>query len=404
MNLDRRDFCKFSALGAGALALHPRLAFSAGAGNRDVIVCVFQRGGMDGLNTVVPYADVSYKTLRPNIRVPEPGAGAGAALNLDGFFGLNPAAGALKGLFDAGDLAIVHATGGLHGDLSHFTAQVLMERGVLAHQSVFSGWLNRHLEIIGPTVAFQAVGIGKAVAPALRGEAPVIGMSDIDSVALTTRSRRAAATPDLLKLLYTGGDDLDRAAQQAFDAIDVLGQADPGSNVVENGAVYPNTSFGRQMREVAQLIKAGIGLEVACVDIGGWDHHNQLNAALTPLLQQFADALAAFNIDLGARMANITVLSMSEFGRRAYENGSAGTDHGIGGVMFAFGGGVNGGKVYGEWPGLASVDLLDGNLSITTDYRSVLAELLAKRTGNTERNAVFPEFADAGALGIFRPR
>lgn len=404
MNLDRRDFCKFSALGAGALALHSRLAFGNGAGNRDVIVCVFQRGGMDGLNAVVPYADANYETLRPTVHIPEPGAGQGAALDLDGFFGLNPAAVALKSLYDAGDLAIVHATGGLHGDLSHFTAQALMERGVLAHQPVFSGWLNRHLEIIGPTVAFQAVGIGKAVAPALRGEAAVIGLGEIDNVALTTRSRRAAATPDLLKLLYTGADDLDRAAQQAFDAIDVLDQADPGSYASENGAVYPDTSFGRQMREVAQLIKAGIGLEVACVDIGGWDHHNQLNAALTPLLQQFAETLAAFHIDLGARMADITVLSMSEFGRRAYENGSAGTDHGIGGVMFAFGGGVNGGKVYGDWPGLASANLLDGNLSITTDYRSVLAELLVKRTGNGETDAVFPEFTDAGALDIFRAR
>jgi uncharacterized protein (DUF1501 family) len=404
MKLDRRDFCKLSALAASASVLRPRYAFGAGAADRDVVVCVFQRGAMDPLNSVVPYADASYRSLRPTVALPEPGAAAGATLPLDNFFSINPAAAALKTLFDAGELAIVHATGGLHGDLSHFSAQSLMERGVLAHQPVFDGWLNRHLQIIGPTVAFQGVGVGKAVAPSLRGPAPVVGMSTIDSVALTTRSARAGSTPALLQRLYAGSDELDRAAQQAFTAIDVLDQADPAQYPVENGAVYPNGGFGSQMREVAQLIKAGVGLEVACIDIGGWDHHNQLNPSLTPLLQEFADALGAFRKDLGARMANVTVVTMTEFGRRAYENASAGTDHGIGGVMFAFGGGVVGGRVYGDWPGLRSNELLDGNLSITTDYRSVLAELLAKRTGNPEARTVFPEFVDGGALGMFRAR
>jgi uncharacterized protein (DUF1501 family) len=404
MKLDRRDFCKLSALAASASVLRPRYAFGAGAADRDIVICIFQRGAMDGLNSVVPYADANYRTLRPTVALPEPGAATGATLPLDNFFSLNPAAAALKTLYDAGELAIVHATGGLHGDLSHFSAQSLMERGVLAHQPVFDGWLNRHLQIIGPTVAFQGVGVGKAVAPALRGSAPVVGMSSIGNVALTTRSSRAASTPALLQLLYAGGDALDQAAQQAFAAIDVLDAADPAQYPVENGAVYPDGAFGSQMREVAQLIKAGIGLEVACVDIGGWDHHNQLNQELTPLLGEFSEVLGAFRKDLGTRMANVTVVTMTEFGRRAYENGSEGTDHGIGGVMFAFGGGVIGGRVYGEWPGLRNSDLLDGNLSITTDYRSVLAELLAKRTGNSEATAVFPEFVDGGALGMFRAR
>jgi uncharacterized protein (DUF1501 family) len=307
-------------------------------------------------------------------------------------------------MFDADELAIVHATGGLHGDLSHFSAQSLMERGVLAHQPERSGWLNRHLEVVGPTVAFQGVGIGTAVPASLRGDAPSLGVSNIESVALRTNSRRAAATPALLQQLYAGSDALDLAAQQAFAAIAVLDAADPAQYPVENGAQYPAGAFGSQLREVAQLIKAGIGLEVACVDIGGWDHHNALNTELTPLLQQFAEALAAFRTDLGAKMADVTVVTMSEFGRRAYENGSQGTDHGIGGVMFAFGGGVNGGRVYADWPGLAEADLLDGNLSITTDYRSVLSELLARRAGNAEREVVFPGFDDLGALGIFRPR
>lgn len=404
MNLDRRDFCKFSLLGAGAAVARPRLAFGNGAGSRDVLVCVFQRGGMDGINAVVPIADANYRVQRPTTALPEPGSATGATLELDGFFAINPAASAFKSLFDAGELAIVHATGGLHGDFSHFSAQSLMERGCLAHQSVFDGWLNRHLQIVGPGQPFQAVGVGKAVAPSLRGEAPAIGLTEIDSVALTTQSRRSASTPALLKLLYTGTDALDAAAQQAFDSIDVLAQAQPGGLPTENGAQYPNTAFGRELAEIAQLIKADIGLEVACVDSGGWDHHNQLNVELTPLLQQFTDALAAFRIDLGSRMDGITVVTMSEFGRRAYENGSAGTDHGVGGVMFVFGGGVIGGKVYADWPGLATPDLLDGSLTITTDYRSVLSELLAKRLGNPHVDAVFPGFVDAGRPGMFRPR
>jgi uncharacterized protein (DUF1501 family) len=406
MGLNRRDFFKASLLGAGAMALHPRLVFGAGAGagDRDVLVCVFQRGGMDGLNAVVPYADPGYRSLRPTIGLPEPGSATGATLDLDGFFALNPAAASLKLLYDAGELAIVHACGGLHGDFSHFTAQSLMERGVLQHVPEYSGWLNRHLEIIGSTVPFQAVGMGTAIAPSLRGDAPVIGMGSLASVALDTRSTRAAAAPELLKFLYLGNDDVDRAAQQAFDAIQVLDVADPAQYAVENGAIYPDSPFGRQLREVAQLIKAGVGLEVACIDIGGWDHHNQLNAELTPLLQQFSDALAAFRKDLGVRMADVSLVAMTEFGRRAYENGSAGTDHGVGGVMFALGGGVVGGKVYADWPGLQAADLLDGNLSITTDYRSVLAEWLRKRAGDAESTAVFPEFVDPGELGIFRPR
>jgi uncharacterized protein (DUF1501 family) len=404
MNLHRRDFLKLGASAACAGALAPRFVFGANAGQRDVLVCIFQRGGMDGLNAIVPYADARYRSLRPTIGIPEPGPGASAAIDLDGFFGLNPAAAPFKALYDAGELAIVHATGGLHGDLSHFTAQSLMERGCLAHQSISTGWLNRHLEVIGNTVPFQAVGIGKAVAPALRGDAPAIGMSSIDSVALTTRSRRALATPGLLQTLYAGSADLDRAAQQAFEAIDVLDLADPGQFDVENGAVYPDTPFGDQLREVAQLIKSGVGLEIACVDLGGWDHHNQLNADLAPLLQELSEGLAALRKDLGARMANVCVLSMTEFGRRAYENGSAGTDHGIGGAMFVLGGGVVGGQVYADWPGLADSQLLDGNLSITIDYRTVLSELLAKRMGNAERTEVFPEFTDAGQLGIFRAR
>jgi uncharacterized protein (DUF1501 family) len=404
MNLDRRDFCKLSLLGGSALALQPRLVFGSSNADRDVLVCVFQRGGMDGLNAVVPYADAGYRTLRPTIGLPEPGPGAGATLDLDGFFALNPSAAALKPLYDAGELAIVHATGGLHGDFSHFTAQALMERGVLQHVPEYSGWLNRHLQVIGPTVPFQGVGVGTAVAPSLRGEAPVLGMSDLARVALNTGSTRSAATPDLLKLLYLGQGDVDQAGQQAFDAIAVLEQANPSQYAPENGAVYPDTPFGRQMREVAQLIKAGIGLEVACIDIGGWDHHNQLNAALAPLLQQFAETLAAFRIDLGSRMDGISLVAMTEFGRRAYENGSGGTDHGVGGVLFALGGGVVGGRVYADWPGLQSGDLLDGNLSITTDYRTVLAEWLRRRAGNAETTAVFPGFVDPGALGIFAAR
>lgn len=405
MSLHRRDFCKLSLFGGSAAALAPRLAFGAGNANRDVLVCVFQRGGMDGLNAVVPYADADYRRLRPTIGLPEPGASAGATLDLDGFFALNPAAAPLKSLFDAGELAVIHAVGGLHGDLSHFSAQALMERGVLAHQAVFDGWLNRHLIATnGGAAVFQAVSLGTNVAQALRGAAPVAGIRSIADVALETQSRRASTAPNLIKLLYDTEADLDRVAHQAFDAIAEIDAANPSQFPVENDAAYPAGTFGSQLRELAQLIKAGIGVEIACIDIGGWDHHNELNASLAPLLDEFSRGLAAFHVDLGTRMANVSVVCMTEFGRRAYENGSEGTDHGIGGVMFALGAGVRGGRVYGDWPGMRDAALLDGNLSITTDYRSVLAEWLSKRGGGSDIAAVFPGFVDGGALDLFDPR
>lgn len=397
----RRDFLKLAGLAAAAPLLQPRLAFGQGAAAGDVLVVIFQRGGMDGLNAVVPFADDDYYRLRPRVSIPR--SGDAAVLALDARFGLHPALAPLLPAFAAGELAVVHAAGAPSGSRSHFSSMDLMERAALEQPNLATGWINRHLLSRGSGADFQGVGLGTAVQRSLSGPATVLGMASFDAFALQTRSSRAEDIAATLKALHGGSATLDAVAQTAFRAMDQLLQADPAQYAAANGADYPDTAFGRQLQQVAQLIKAGLGLEAAAVDIGGWDHHNDELRLLAPLLDEFARGLAAFRTDLGARMASVCVVSMSEFGRRAYENASGGTDHGTANCLFLLGGGVAGGKVHADWPGLRDADLDRGDLAITTDYRSVLAELLRKRRGETDLAAVFPGFAGSSDLGLFRP-
>lgn len=397
----RRDFLKLAGFAAAAPLLQPRLAFAQGAAAGDVLVVIFQRGGMDGLNAVVPFADDDYYRLRPRVSIPR--SGDGAVLALDARFGLHPALAPLLPAFAAGELAVVHAAGAPSGSRSHFSSMDLMERAALEQPNLTSGWINRHLLSRGSGADFQGVGLGTAVQRSLSGPASVLGMASFDAFALQARSPRAGDIAATLKALHGGGATLDAVAQTAFRAMDRLLQADPAQFSAANGADYPDTAFGRQLQQVAQLVKAGVGLEAAAVDIGGWDHHNDELRLLAPLLDEFARGLAAFRTDLGVRMARVCVVSMSEFGRRAYENASGGTDHGTANCLFLLGGGVAGGKVHADWPGLGDADLDRGDLAITTDYRSVLAELLRKRRGETDLAAVFPGFAGSSDLGLFRP-
>ena len=406
MHVTRRDF--FRTAGAAALPLlAPRLVFAqdakAAAGG-DTLVVVFQRGGMDALNAVVPHGDADYYRLRPNIGVPRPGSGATAALDLDGFFGLNPALAPLQPLYQSGRLAAVHATGFQLSSRSHFDCQDFMERAALQNAGVSSGWLNRFLEISGVTRTFEAVGIGAAVPYALRGAAPVIGLSTFDEFALQSESPRGRAIADTFARLYDAQTVLASSSRRALAAVDELALVDPGQYPLENGAVYPATPFGAQLRQVAQLVKADVGLRVASVDIGNWDHHDNLVAELAPLLDDLGRGLAAFDADLGPRMAGVTVVTMTEFGRRAQENASRGTDHGSGYGMFLLGGGVNGRNVYRNWPGLADNQLYRGDLAITTDYRTVLSELIEKRMGGSDLARVFPGFTPGPRLGAFVAR
>lgn len=403
MKQSRRDFLKTSAaLGA---ALGSRFAFGEAAvgPQRDVLVVVFARGAMDGLSLVVPYGDSNYYRLRPNLAIAKPRSGSGAAIDLDGYFGLHPALAPLHPFFERKQLAIVHATGAPSHNRSHFAAQDMMERGEFAANASGAGWLNRHLANVRSGSLFEGVGFGGAVQRSLSGDVPVVGMNQFADFKLATGSKRAAELNRQLRALYPFEHVLDASARNAFDAVERMAADSPAKNVAQNGADYPTTPFGQQLLEVAQMIKADIGLQVATVDIGGWDHHFNELKRLQPLAEQYAKALAAFATDLGDRMKGVTIVTMSEFGRRAHENASGGTDHGMGNCLFVLGGGVNGGKVYADWPGLDDSHLQGGDLAVTTDYRTVLSELLRKRRGDHSLDRVFPGFPKNSQSGIFRP-
>lgn len=406
MNCTRRDFFKAAGL-AGLPLLAPRFVFAADgapSAGQDVLVVVFQRGGMDGLQAVVPHADADYYRLRPAIGIARPGA-EGGAIDLDGYFGLNPAAQALKPLYDAGRLAVVHAAGLRSDSRSHFDCQDMYERGSTELLSVFDGWLNRYLQSNGGgDETFEALGVGRAVQGSLRGAAPVIGLSSIANFRLSTNSGRATSVADTLSLLFDAQSLLSRTARSALSALEEMAAANPAQYAPANGATYPNTTFGNQMKEIAQMIKAGVGLRVAAVDIGGWDHHENINNVLPGLLTELSNTLAAFDTDLGAAMGNVSVVTMTEFGRRAFQNGSNGTDHGSATAMFVLGGGVQGRKVSAQWPGLADANLFNGDLEVTTDYRAVLSELIERRLGGADLERVFPGYAQRPHPGLFLPR
>ncbi len=401
----RRDFHRLACTTATISLLGSQIGWASerkDAAGRDVVVVVFQRGAMDGLNAVVPYTENDYYSRRPTIAVPAPGAGADAAIPLNEQFALNPALAPFKALYDAGELAVVHAAGLTTPSRSHFDAQDFMERAWLAQGSVFDGWLNRYLgglESSGMT--FRGVGMGTAVSRSLSGTAPVVGMSSIEDFGIVSASQRSESMKSLLEQTFDGASFVDSTGARAFDAVDELVQSPAALASVENGAVYPNGAFGQRLRDLAALIKSGLGVEVATVDIGGWDTHNNQVAELNPLLTELAEGLAAFRTDLGAMMSKVTVVTMTEFGRRAFENGSGGTDHGRGSAMFVLGGGVLGGQVFTDWPTLADSALDNGDLAVTTDYRSVLSEMLVKRAGVSDLSGIFPGMESVATSGIF---
>lgn len=375
---------------------------------RDILVSVFLRGGMDGLTAVPPYADPDYVALRPALALAAPGNGASAALPLDGFFGMHPSAVGLKSLYDQGLLAVVQACGMPTSNRSHFDVQDFVERGT--NNKVggpLSGWLGRHLEVSAGQgdSPFRAIGIGRATQRTLRGAVMPIGLSTIDAFDLSVKDSDHGLTRFALQQLYGGNHAVDQSARQALNVIDDMRRAAPEQFGVQNGASYPAGNFADQLRELGQLIRADIGLEAACIDLGGWDHHDSQLQRIGPLLQQLGDGLKAFADDMGARMANIQVVVISEFGRRAKQNANGGTEHGQGNALLLLGGGVRGGQVYGAWPGLRASDLVQGeDLDTATDYRTVLAELLSKRAGNVEMDRVFPDWSPQPALDIFHPR
>jgi uncharacterized protein (DUF1501 family) len=368
---------------------------------RDVLVCIFQRGAADGINSVVPYADADYASKRPRIALPDPGQ-AGGVIDLDGFFGLHPSLGPLKPLFDSGKLALVHATGIPHASRSHFDAQNLVEGAVTSKVDLVDGWLGRHLATSTALTgsAFRAVSISGNVPFSLTGGIEPIAIEGIETFGLGELT--GTSYQELLSDWYEPGVPFDDPAQAAIMAMDELLQADPAQFTPENGAVYPQGELGRKLLQAAQLIKSPLGTEVVCIDVGGWDHHENLPVYLAPALQDLAECLSAFDLDMGNRMSSISVLVHTEFGRRVADNSADGTDHGTASAAYLLGGGVNGGQVAGPWPGLADQDLeLGEDLRIETDLRSVFSELLLKRLGRTDVSQVFPDFSGPTDLSLF---
>ncbi|MEO8083848.1 MAG: DUF1501 domain-containing protein [Ardenticatenales bacterium] len=407
------------ALGAAVLPGNlPRLAFrTAGSPQRgDTLVVIFQRGGMDGLSAVIPYTEQAYYDKRPKIAFQPPKAGdAKTVLRLDDQFGLNPAMTGLKRIWDDGQLGVVHATGAPHGSRSHFDAMSLMERGTLGAQSLTTGWLGRHLSSTAQRnrSPFRALGVGSVVPESLRGPEPAAALQNIADMHLKGNTADIARFQALLEQLWCAGDWFASDARSTFDALDLLAKADPASHAPENGAQYPADELGNGLKQIAQLIKADIGLEVACIDMGGWDTHvNQVYGTGDPtrgmmfnLLTSLDKSIAAFHQDLGRRFDDpgVTLLTMSEFGRRVAQNAGNGTDHGHGSCMFIVSGGVRR-QVHTEWPGLTPDALADGeDLAITIDYRDVLSEMLTKRLGNPLLYEVFPNYSPVDR-GIFSAR
>jgi len=380
----------------------PRMAFAPPGvePQGDILVAIFQRGGMDGLNAVIPHGDADYYHLRQSLAIPEPASGQdNSGIDLDGFFGLHPSLRPLKDIWDAGSLAIVHAVGSPDPTHSHFDAMDYMERGTPGEKQIATGWIGRHLQTAPwqNQSPFRAVGMGGIMQASLRGPVPVTTLQSIANFHLQGRTQDLARIQQTLASLYGQGSPIDGTAAETFSAIDMLAGINVSKYVPANGAAYPKTEFGMACQQVAQIAKAQIGMEVACIDIGGWDTHKQeggLDGELPKLLGELASGLAALYHDLGDLSKRMTLVTMSEFGRRAYENGSEGTDHGHGNVMFVAGGGVNGGKVYGDWPGLAKDKLYaTGDLAVTTDFRDVLGEIVQKRLSNPNNLAqIFPDY------------
>jgi len=397
MHFSRRLFLKNAGLGLLALGLPPSFLVRAAEGEKGkrgkILVVIFQRGGMDGLNAVIPFKDRTYYSLRPSIAIHEPASGEEKAIDLDGFYGIHPALVPLKPLFDKGHLAVIHATGSPDNTRSHFDAQDYMELGTPGVKSTPDGWLNRFVTEKGKDQnPFQAVALTRRLPRILSGKGAALTMTSIGEFGL----RDSLLAPALQRLYANISDPLLRqGGENLFEAMRILRTVESRlPPTVMDG--YPNGRFGGNLKEISRLIKANIGLEIAFAEIEGWDTHVNEGGAkgqMANRLKDLADGLAAFYRDLGDQMDDVVLLTLSEFGRTARENGNRGTDHGHANVMFVMGGKIKGGKVYGRWPGLEPELLHEGrDLALTTDFRAVCGEVLSHHMGLRELTQVFPGY------------
>ena len=395
--LSRRIFLKDGAFALVSLGFAPsflaRTAEAAGATVRAKrLIAIFQRGAVDGLNFVVPFGDPGYYGARPSIAIPQPTDAENGARDLDGFFGLHPRLASLSQLWTSRQLAIVHACGSPDNTRSHFDAQDFMETATPGVKSTGDGWLNRYLQAKAAASPFRAVALTQQLPRMLHGKAAALAMPRLEQFAV-----RGPASEQFERAYGEARDTvMNGTGREAFEAMKMLREADPLRYAPENGADYPRSPFGQALKQIAQLTKANVGLEVAFADVGGWDTHVNQGAAVGQLatrLDDFGRSIAALVTDLAERMADTVVLTMSEFGRAVNENGNRGTDHGHGNAMLVIGGGVRGGKVYGRWPGLAVEQRHDRrDLAITTDFRDVFSEIVVRHLAVADAAAIFPGY------------
>jgi uncharacterized protein (DUF1501 family) len=408
MSITRRIFLRNGALAVVGTTALPSFLTRAAFGAADPgtrtkrLVVIFQRGAADGLNIVVPHGEASYYSMRPTINIPRK-----SVLDLDGFFGLHPAMSSFEPLWRQKHLAIVHAAGSPDPTRSHFDAQDFMESGTPGVKATDDGWLNRCLHELpagrpgaaaSDPSAFRAIALGSSLPRILSGKEPAIALNNLNDFSVGGKNPKAAPISNTFEAMYEHSVDtvLHGTGQETFDAVKMLKSADPSQYTAATGANYPKGRFGDSLRQLAQLIKANVGVQVAFADIGGWDHHvneGSTQGQIANVLGDFSQSIAAFWTDLGDLGEDTVVVTMSEFGRTARENGNRGTDHGHANVMFVLGGPVRGGKVYGRWPGLGQSQLYEGrDLAVTTDFRLVLSEGVARYLGNKDLKTVFPGF------------
>lgn len=402
----RRSVLKAAALGVvGWLAPSAisQIAARKRPEGRDILVVVFLRGGADGLNLVAPYADDDYHRLRPTLALQSPKAGprADRALDLDGFFGLHPSLAPILPLYHEGKMAVLHAVGSDDRTRSHFEAMAAMEQGrERSGTGVASGWLGRYLNESESPSPLRAVSFSANLPTSLRGAGSVMNLTSISDYRLEGGETFAET---LHEMYADGGDEMAQAGRDSLELLQSLAKLDYQSYRPEGAATYPDTDLGNGLRQAAFLAKAELGVEVVCLDMYGWDTHVLQGAGVgnhANLVDHLGKCLAAFAADMGKAMDHTSTIVMTEFGRRAYENGGLGTDHGRAGCLFAIGGHVNGGKVHGRWPGLREDALDGGDLRVTTDYRNVLAEVLKTRMGFDKTDRVFPGLAPR-PVGLF---
>ncbi|GAA1825646.1 DUF1501 domain-containing protein [Luedemannella flava] len=397
----RRVLAGAGAVGVAALGSQlatTRVAFAAPETVTRTLVVVFLRGGLDGLSVIVPAGDRNYLNARPNI-----GVQTSQLLKGDNTFGLHPALAPLEPFWKAGTMAAVHAVHNPDASRSHFQAQDCLERGS-ASQVVRTGWLDRTLGAMGPGTTFRAIAEGGSMPRSLVGTEPKLVLDGVEGFRLSGPDYLHDKTLNALRTLYTGFEH--PVVQQAKVTLAALDQARKLANTPYRPvAPYPPGGFGDQLRDVARLIKAGVGLRVAAVEIGGWDMHTNLGNVdggdMRNNLTALAQGMGAFATDLGDKLSDVTLVTMSEFGRRVAQNGNAGTDHGHGSLMMMLGGGLVGGQVHGKWPGLAPSALDNGDLAGANDVRDVLGELLTRRFNVGDVKKIFPEH-DFKTIGAFR--